>query len=258
MKKLFAGLLAAVLLATPAFAEEDVWDGLENRYYEEIPQTYSSVEERFLEEGDTLDWNRAVRRYISDDQLGTQTGVESFLTALRSGEALADRITYNDRILVYVEGASGSDGMAVVNPQKNEIVGYHPGDNGEMFVMKLTDGVKSALENSEINLSQTKSYNLCLNGLCYGILYTDGKVELFQPICAVPSFMSEDTAYTVDQLADIVEENADLLTQYEGINANLDPEKANVITGANPLLFGREEKPNQNLDPEKPNVVTGR
>ena len=70
--------------------------------------------------------------------------------------------------------------------------------------------------------------------------------------------MSEDTAYTVDQLADIVEENADLLTQYEGINANLDPEKANVITGANPLLFEREEKPNQNLDPEKPNVVTGR
>ena len=59
-----------------------------------------------------------------------------------------------------------------------------------MFVMELTSGVKSALKNSGIDLTQTESYNLCLNGLCYGILYTDGKAgtrELFQPLCGVPS-----------------------------------------------------------------------
>ena len=53
--------------------------------------------------------------------------------------------------------------------------------------------------------------------------------------------MSENTAYTMEQLADLVEENADFLTQYEGLNANLDPEKPNVITGANP----RELHPGQ-------------
>ena len=249
MKKLFAGLLAAAVLVTPAFAEENPWAGLEDRYYEDFPQARSSVEERFLEEGDTLDWSRAVRRYTSEDQVSTQAGVGTFLTALRSGKSLADRIAYAGRVLVYVEGADGSNGMAIVNLQKNEIVGYHPRDNGEMFVMELTSGVKSALKNSGIDLTQTESYNLCLNGLCYGILYTDGTVELFQPLCGVPSFMSENTAYTMEQLADLVEENADFLTQYEGLNANLDPEKPNVISGANPGAAPR---------PEKENVETGR
>ena len=78
MKKLFAGLLAAAVLVTPAFAEENPWAGLEDRYYEDFPQARSSVEERFLEEGDTLDWSRAVRRYTSEDQVSTQAGVEIF------------------------------------------------------------------------------------------------------------------------------------------------------------------------------------
>ena len=53
----------------------------------------------------------------------------------------------------------------------------------------------------------------------------------------------------MEQLADLVEENADFLTQYEGLNANLDPEKPNVISGANPGAAPR---------PEKENVETGR
>lgn len=55
MKKLLAGLLAAVLLTAPAFGDDTVWDSLEDRYYEDISQTETDITLRFLEEGDQLD-----------------------------------------------------------------------------------------------------------------------------------------------------------------------------------------------------------
>lgn len=67
MKKLLAGLLAAVLLTAPAFGDDTVWDSLEDRYYEDISQTETDITLRFLEEGDQLDWSRAVRRYHTED-----------------------------------------------------------------------------------------------------------------------------------------------------------------------------------------------
>ena len=69
MKKLLAGLLAAVLLTAPAFGDDTVWDSLEDRYYEDISRTETDITLRFLEEGDQLDWSRAVRRYHTEDSL---------------------------------------------------------------------------------------------------------------------------------------------------------------------------------------------
>ena len=91
MKKLLAGLLAAVLLTAPAFGDDTVWDSLEDRYYEDISQTETDITLRFLEEGDQLDWSRAVRRYHMEDSLLTRSGVDAFLTAVRSGELLSSR-----------------------------------------------------------------------------------------------------------------------------------------------------------------------
>lgn len=140
MKKLLAGLLAAVLLTAPAFGDDTVWDSLEDRYYEDISQTETDITLRFLEEGDQLDWSRAVRRYHTEDSLLTRSGVDAFLTAVRAGELLSSRISYDERLMVFVEQADGTGGTAVVNPGKGEMVGYLPGDEGEMFVMELTGG----------------------------------------------------------------------------------------------------------------------
>ena len=114
MKKLLAGLLAAVLLTAPAFGDDTVWDSLEGRYYEDISQTETDITLRFLEEGDQLDWSRAVRRYHMEDSLLTRSGVDAFLTAVRSGELLSSRISYDERLMVFVEQADGSGGTAVV------------------------------------------------------------------------------------------------------------------------------------------------
>ena len=141
MKKLLAGLLAAVLLTAPAFGDDTVWDSLEDRYYEDISRTETDITLRFLEEGDQLDWSRAVRRYHMEDSLLTRSGVDAFLTAVRSGELLSSRISYDERLMVFVEQADGTGGTAVVNPRKGELVGYLPGDEGEMFVMELTGGL---------------------------------------------------------------------------------------------------------------------
>ena len=154
MKKLLAGLLAAVLLTAPAFGDDTVWDSLEDRYYEDISRTETDITLRFLEEGDQLDWSRAVRRYHTEDSLLTRSGVDAFLTAVRSGELLSSRISYDERLMVFVEQADGSGGTAVVNPGKGELVGYLPGDEGEMFVMELTGGVKAVLEDSGIDLTR--------------------------------------------------------------------------------------------------------
>lgn len=249
MKKLLAGLLAAVLLTAPAFGDDTVWDSLEDRYYEDISQTETDITLRFLEEGDQLDWSRAVRRYHTEDSLLTRSGVDAFLTAVRSGELLSSRISYDERLMVFVEQADGSGGTAVVNPGKGELVGYLPGDEGEMFVMELTGGVKAALEGSEIDLIRIDCYCLCLQGIGYGILYSDGETELFQPLSDIPDFLEKDTAYSLEELADQVEKHADELIRSEGLNASLDLEKPNVITGAYPELSPQ---------PEKDNVETGR
>lgn len=108
MKKLLAGLLAAVLLTAPAFGDDTVWDSLEDRYYEDISQTETDITLRFLEEGDQLDWSRAVRRYHTEDSLLTRSGVDAFLTAVRSGELLSSRISYDERLMVFVEQADGT------------------------------------------------------------------------------------------------------------------------------------------------------
>lgn len=235
MKKLLAGLLAAVLLTAPAFGDDTVWDSLEDRYYEDISQTETDITLRFLEEGDQLDWSRAVRRYHTEDSLLTRSGVDAFLTAVRSGELLSSRISYDERLMVFVEQADGTGGTAVVNPGKGEMVGYLPGDEGEMFVMELTCGVKEALEDSDIRPDPgPECYNLCTDGLGWGILYSDGKTELYQPLSEAPAFLEEGTAYPLEELADLVEEHAGELIRYEGLNADLDPEKPNVVTGAQP------------------------
>ena len=171
MKKLLAGLLAAVLLTAPAFGDDTVWDSLEDRYYEDISKTETDITLRFLEEGDQLDWSRAVRRYHMEDSLLTRSGVDAFLTAVRSGELLSSRISYDERLMVY------------------------------------------------------------------------------QPLSEAPAFLEEGTAYTLEELADLVEEHAGELIRYEGLNAGLDPEKPNVVTGAQPELSPQ---------PEKENVDTGR
>ena len=235
MKKLLAGLLAAVLLTAPAFGDDTVWDSLEDRYYEDISRTETDITLRFREEGDQLDWSRAVRRYHTEDSRLTRSGVDAFLTAVRSGELL--------------EQADGTGGTAVVNPGKGELVGYLPGDEGEMFVMELTGGVKAALEDSGIDLTRAECYNLCTDGLGWGILYSDGKTELYQPLSETPAFLEEGTAYPLEELADLVEEHAGELIRYEGLNADLDPEKPNVVIGAQPELSPQ---------PEKENADTGR
>lgn len=120
---------------------------------------------------------------------------------------------------------------------------------GEMFVMELTGGVKAALEDSGIDLTRAECYNLCTDGLGWGILYSDGKTELYQPLSEAPAFLEEGTAYTLEELADLVEEHAGELIRYEGLNADLDPEKPNVVTGAQPELSPQ---------PEKENADTGR
>ena len=204
---------------------------------------------RFLEEGDQLDWSRAVRRYHMEDSLLTRSGVDAFLTAVRSGELLSSRISYDERLMVFVEQADGTGGTAVVNPRKGELVGYLPGDEGEMFVMELTGGVKAALEDSGIDLTRAECYNLCTDGLGWGILYSDGKTELYQPLSEAPAFLEEGTTYTLEELADLVEEHAGELIRYEGLNADLDPEKPHVVTGAQPELSPQ---------PEKKNADTGR
>jgi len=178
-----------------------VWDSLEDRYYEDISRTETDITLRFLEEGDQLDWSRAVRRYHTEDSLLTRSGVDAFLTAVRSGELLSSRISYDERLMVFVEQADGSGGTAVVNPGKGEMVGYLPGDEGEMFVMELTGGVKAALEDSGIDLTRAECYNLCTDGLGWGILYSDGKTELYQPLSEAPAFLEEGTAYTLEELA---------------------------------------------------------
>ena len=261
MKKLIVVLLAAALAITPAFAaEEDIWAQLEDSYYQDIPQTRSDLDTHdFLQSGDTLDTSRSVERHSTDFDLSTQAGVNTFLTDMAEGGKLYDHLVEDGRILIYVENDNGENGMAILNTEKGEIVGYHQGDQGEMMLMELNDGVKSALADSGIDLANTRSYQLCLNGLCYGILYTDGEIEMFQPISAVPDFMSEDTAYTMDELAELVEENADTLTQFEGINANLNPEKPNVVTGSAAVTAGSEETSVESTDEgEKANVDTGR
>ena len=48
MKKLLAGLLAAVLLTAPAFGDDTVGDSLEDRYYDDISQTETDTTLRFL------------------------------------------------------------------------------------------------------------------------------------------------------------------------------------------------------------------
>ena len=253
MKKLIVVLLAAALAITPAFAaEEDIWAQLEDNYYQDIPQTRSDLDTHdFLQSGDTLDTSRSVERHSTDFDLSTQAGVNTFLTDMAEGGKLYDHLVEDGRILIYVENDNGENGMAILNTDKDEIVGYHQGDQGEMMLMELNDGVKSALTGSGIELASIRSYQLCLNGLCYGILYTDGETEMFQPISAVPGFMSEDTAYTMEELVELVEEHADTLTRFEGVNANLDPEKANVITGS----AGGSEAADEG---EKANVDTGR
>ena len=162
---------------------------------------------------------------------------------------MSSRISYDERLMVFVEQADGTGGTAVVNPGKGEMVGYLPGDEGEMFVMELTGGVKAALEDSGIDLTRAECYNLCTDGLGWGILYSDGKTELYQPLSEAPAFLEEGTAYTLEELADLVEEHAGELVRYEGLNADLDPEKPNVVTGAQPELSPR---------PEKDNADTGR
>ena len=190
-----------------------------------------------------------MRRYHTEDSLLTRSGVDAFLTAVRSGELLSSRISYDERLMVFVEQADGSGGTAVVNPGKGELVGYLPGDEGEMFVMELTGGVKAVLEDSGIDLTRAECYNLCTDGLGWGILYSDGKTELYQPLSETPAFLEEGTAYTLEELADLVEEHAGELIRYEGLNADLDPEKPNVVTGAQPELSPQ---------PEKENADTGR
>ena len=69
-------------------------------------------------------------------------------------------------------------------------------------------------------------------------------MELLQPLSGYPDYMSDEKAYTTDELIDLVKSHEAELTQYEGINANLDPEKPDVTVGT--------------VNPLKPNVETGR
>ena len=236
MKRLLAGLMTVLLLVTTAFGEEDFWAGLESRYYEDFPQARSVDTGTFLEERDTLDWSRAVRRYNSEDTLYTREGIETFVSAMRSGQLLSDRIEPDGRALVYVKRGGGGSGTAIVHLEKEEVVGYLPseGGAGEGFVLRHTAGVRTALEQSGLDLSRTKGYYLLLNGLGAGILYTDGRTELFQPTENTPEFLETDTAYTLAELADLAEENAASLDRYTDVNENLDPEKPNVVTGGSP------------------------
>ena len=74
------------------------------------------------------------------------------------------------------------------------------------------------------------------------------QTELFQSIDSRWDFVSGNTVYTADELASLVEEHTDTLTQFEGVNSDLDPEKANVITGGAPA----------GTDAPKENADTGR
>ena len=249
MKKTLAALLAVCLALTPAFAaEKDRWAQLEDSYYQDIAPEEAVDSHDFLQPGDRLDTSRSVVRYSSDFSLTTTSGIEEFLAFLSGGESLYDHMVSDERILVYVENESGENGMAIVDPDKGEIVGYQQGDQGRLMLMDLNDGVKAALAASDLDFAAARCYLLSLGGLSYGILYTDGETELFQSIDSRWDFVSGDTAYTADELAALVEEHTDTLTQFEGVNSDLDPEKANVITGGAPA----------GTDAPKENADTGR
>ena len=94
---------------------------------------------------------------------------------------MSSRISYDERLMVFVEQADGSGGTAVVNPGKGELVGYLPGDEGEMFVMELTGGVKAALEDSGIDLTRAECYNLCTDGLGWAFSIPMGKLSCTSP-----------------------------------------------------------------------------
>ncbi len=246
MKKPISALLIATMLITPAFAaEDDFWSNLEDSYYQNVPVPYSDLENSdFLESEESLDWSKAVERYSSHYDLSSAAGVEEFLSDLENGGKIADTLTSDQRLMVFVQNSSGEEGTAIINPDTNAIVGLHHEDGGEMFLMNMNNGVKQSLLNSGIDLEQTTAKQFLLEGLAHCILYTDGKVELLQPLSGYPDYMSDEKAYTTDELIDLVKSHEAELTQYEGINANLDPEKPDVTVGT--------------VNPLKPNVETGR
>ena len=245
MKKAMLALLSSILIAAPAPVGDDIWAELENAYYLDAPVFYSELENSdFLEPGEALDWSRAVERYSSSYDLSTEAGVEQFLSHLGNGGKIADTLTPDNRWMVYVQNSAGSGGTAIINPESNTIVGLHHGDEGELFLLQPSSGVQQALLVAGLKPDKAQVKQFLLEGLAHCILYTDGQVELLQPVSSYPSYMSGETAYTTQELLVLVQEHRAELTQYEGVNTNLDPIKPNVIVGA-----GAEGKPN---------VATGR
>lgn len=64
-----------------------------------------------------------------------------------------------------------------------------------------------------------------------GILLDDGTNQMIKPLGFYRDILDTNTVYTVDELLNTLEENTEILTFFEELNKNLDPEKPNPYLG---------------------------
>ncbi len=232
-KKKLAIILAVAAtvsaISITAFAAEGPWKQIENNYYSTSLSKSAIVN---AEDSDVLldshiIPNTTTKMYTSEN-LNSKAGIAHFVQEVKKNgliQSLKDEEVY----LATVEGpADPIPGTAII--RNNKVVQVIVADEGEMYQFQFSETNKQAID-AALDLDKTTACFISLDGFMEGILLDDGTNQMIKPLGFYRDILDTNTVYTVDELLNTLEENTEILTFFEELNKNLDPEKPNPYLG---------------------------
>lgn len=233
IKKRVISIVAAVAAVSAitlvSVASEDPWKQIENNYYSTnlTRSAMANVEDSEILMGSQIIPNTITKMYTSEN-LNSKAGIANFVQKVNEN-GLMQSLKDEDVYLATVEGpADPIPGTAII--RNNKVVQVIVADEGEMYQFQFSETNKQAID-AALDLDKTTACFISLDGFMEGILLDDGTNQMIKPLGFYRDILDTNTVYTVDELLNTLEENTEILTFFEELNKNLDPEKPNPYLG---------------------------